>query len=140
MLVLDYLLGEGSRLMSNVGRNVPTASATWIWGLLLGVFCLWLPFSWTALGNRAEESILNFLPGWFVVGNLLLAPCLMVFAAGPWRIAQPLRLMFAALTLGSIVIAEITFRRFVLASCASLGVLLLEAYWIIPSWNARQRR
>jgi len=117
---------------------VPLAS--WILGLMLGVFCLWLLFSWTTLGNRAEAFMLNILPGWFVAANLLLVPCLMALAAGPWRISLPWRLALAALMLGSIVIMEIAFRRFVLASCASVGVAVLEAYWIIPKWNARQRR
>jgi hypothetical protein len=80
------------------------------------------------------------LPAWFVLGSLLLAPGLMAFAAGPWRIPFPLRLVFAALMLIAIVIAEIAFKRFLLASYVLVSVLILEAFWIIPKLNARQRR
>jgi len=130
--------GEVSRTVSNVERNAPLEF--WVLGVMLGVFCLWLLFSWTTPGHRAEALMFSILPGWFVVTNLLLAPCFMALAAGPWRIRLPLRLTFAALTLGSIVITEITFGRFLLASFASVGILVLEAYWIIPKWNDRQRR
>jgi hypothetical protein len=40
----------------------------------------------------------------------------------------------------SIVISEVSFRRFVLGSSVVLAIILIEAYWIIPMWNAHHRR
>jgi len=63
----------------------------------------------------------------------------MALSAGGSRIPLALRLMLGATMLCSALILEISFRRFLMASCGVLAILLVEAYWIIPKWNARHR-
>jgi hypothetical protein len=74
-----------------------------------------------------------------MVVNLALVPCLMALAAGRWSIPLPLRLALGAMMFCSAVIFEVSFRRFPVVSCVVLAILLLEAYWIIPKWNAKHR-
>jgi hypothetical protein len=80
------------------------------------------------------------LPGWVVVGNLVLAPCFMALAAGPVRIRPLGRLILAACMLTSILVLEIAFTRFVIASCVVLVIVVFEAYWLIPKWAAPRSR
>jgi hypothetical protein len=108
--------------------------------LASGLFCVWLTLSVMGLAYPYEARIFGWLPQWFVLLNLLLGPCLMAVTAGPWRIASSTRFFCAALMLCSIFILEISFKRYLIASCLVLTVLVIEAYWLIPKLNARNRR
>jgi hypothetical protein len=103
------------------------------------LFCVWFLFSLTQLGHHAEAVIGKTLPSWFVAINLTLLPCLMALAAGAWRISLFLRFSFGVVMFCSLVIFEVSFRRFLLGSCGVLAIVLVEAYWVIPWWNARHR-
>jgi hypothetical protein len=122
--------------MIGVERRMVTALGGF--GIAFGMFCLWFLFSWTEPIHRAESVIRSLLPGWFVVVNLLLAPLLMALSAGRWRIPFPLRLALGVMMLCSIVIFEVSFQKFPVASSTVLALLLLEAYWIIPKWNSNR--
>jgi hypothetical protein len=117
-----------------------TVAAYKAFGLAFGLFCLWFLFSLTQLGHHAEAAMGSILPAWFVAVNLLLLPCLMALAAGGWRIPLSLRVGFGVLMLCSIVIFQVSFRKFLLGSYGVLALILVEVYWIIPKWNARHRR
>ncbi|MGA2888423.1 MAG: hypothetical protein ABSE51_10255 [Terracidiphilus sp.] len=104
------------------------------------LFCMWLVFSSTQPGHRAEAAINHLLPTWFVAINLLLLPCLGALTAGASRIPVSLRFGFGVLMFCSIVISEVSFRRFLLGSYVVLAIVLIEAYLIIPMWNAHHRR
>jgi hypothetical protein len=108
--------------------------------LTFGLFCLWLVLSVMGLAHPYEARIYGWLPQWLVVLNLLLGPCLMAATAGPWRIAWSTRVFCATLMLCSIFILEISFKRYLIASCLVLALLVIEAYWLIPKWNARNWR
>jgi len=124
--------------MSDAERT--TVAAYKVFALAFGLFCLWFLFSLTQLGHHVEAVMGNILPTWFVGANLVLLPCLMALVAGGWHIPLPLRLGFAVLMLFSIVIAQVSFRKFLVGSYVVLAIILVEAYWIIPKWNARHRR
>jgi len=111
-----------------------------VFGLIFGLPCIWLLFSSTGPGHRVEATINDIMPGWFIVANFFFAPSLTALAAGALRIRLPLRVALAALTACSILILEISFRRFPLESSLVLAIFLLEAYWIIPKWSGRCRR
>ncbi len=123
--------------MNNNDRSMVMA-LRWF-ALVFGLFCLWFLFSWTGPIHHAEVKMNAILPGWIVAANLVLLPCL-ALSAGEWRISLPLRLVLLALMLCSIVIVEVSFRRFLPASCGVLAILLVEAYWIVPKWNIGHRR
>jgi uncharacterized membrane protein YidH (DUF202 family) len=125
--------------MGNV-KNDRTALALLVFGLAFVLFCLWLVFSSTQPGHRVEAVIDHLLPTWLVATNLILMPCLGALTAAASRIPVWLRFSFGALMFCSIVISEVSFRRFLLASCVVLAIILVEAYWIIPKWNAHHRR
>lgn len=108
-------------------------------GMTFFLFVLWLLLSWTGATSHLETAIRNVLPRWVVIFNLILAPCITAIAAGPLPIPSSVRLFAATLVLLCMLILEITFRLYVAASCVVLVMVLSEAYWIIPRWNARHR-
>ncbi len=116
--------------------NEGTQKAPWLVGLMLVLFCLWLVFTATTAGGRIEGSLRDLLPGWTIGCNLFLAPCLMALAAGPLRIPLSTRLGAGALMFGSLIILEVAFNRFRIASFVVLVVLVAEVYWVVPKWNA----
>ena len=105
--------------------------------MMLVLFLLWFGLSLSGLTQRAEIEISERLPAWMIWTNLIIGPCLWALAGGTYRLSPPIRLLFLALTFVSIVVLEICFRRYALPSCVALGVLVLEAYWIIPKWKSR---
>jgi hypothetical protein len=109
-------------------------------GLAFVLFCIWLVFSSTQSGHRTEAAINQLLPTWLVAINLLLSPCLVALTAGASRIPVSLRFGFGVLMFCSGVILEVSFRRILWCSCVVLAIVLIEAYWIIPKWNAHYRR
>ena len=117
-----------------------TALAFVVFGLAFVLFCLWLVFSSTQLGHRAENAVNQLLPTWLVAINLFLLPCLVALTAAAWRIQASLRFSFGVVMFCSGVILEASFRRILPGSCAALAIVLAEAYWIIPKWNAHHRR
>lgn len=117
-------------------RNNRIVMAFVAFGLAFLLWCLWLVFTSTQLGYRAEGAIDHLLPTWFVASNLLLLPCLGALLAGASHIPIWLRFGFGVLMFCSFVIFEASFGRMLLGSCAVLAIVLVEAYWIIPKWNA----
>jgi hypothetical protein len=135
----DELAGDRTKVMRNRGRGI--LIGWWTLALVFGLFSSWLlVLSRTASGREISAAICNMVPGWLVAVNLVVAPCLMALAAGPLRTPLMLRLIFASLMLASILIAAVTFTRFLIGSCVILVIILLEAYWLIPKWTARQGR
>jgi hypothetical protein len=124
--------------MGDTNRN-RTVIAFVTFGLTFALFCMWLAFSSTQIGHRAEAAINHLLPTRLVAINLLLLPCLTALAAGASRIPVSLRFGSGALMFCSGVILEVSFRRILWGSCGVLAIVLIEAYWIIPKWNARYR-
>ena len=125
--------------MGNTKKN-RTVMAFVAFGLVFVLFCLWLVFSSTQPGHRAEAAIDHLLPTWLVAVNLLLLPCLGALTAGASRIPASLRLGFGVLMFCSGVVLEVSFRRILWGACVVLAIVLIEAYWIIPMWNANHRR
>jgi hypothetical protein len=82
--------------MENTKEN-RTALAFVAFGLAFVLFCVWLVFSSTQRGHRAEAAIDHLLPTWLVVVNLVLLPCLVALTAGASRIPISLRFSFGAL-------------------------------------------
>jgi hypothetical protein len=58
-------------------------------------------------------------------------------AAGSFHISLPIRSLFLALALCSILLLEVCFRRYLWPSAAALAIFLFEVYWIIPKWNSK---
>jgi hypothetical protein len=125
--------------MKNTKKNTNFIALV-AFGLAFVLFCVWLVFSYTQLGHRAEAAINDLLPTWLVAINLLLSPCLVALTAGASRIPVSLRFSFGVLMFCSGMILEVCFRRFLLGSSVVLAIVLIEAYWIIPMWNAHNRR
>jgi hypothetical protein len=99
------------------------------------MFGLWFVLSVAGVTRNVESAIAAWLPAWSVLANLILIPFLTLIAVGSFEVSPCVRLAFVGLMLISVVIMEICFRRFVWLSTAVLGVLLVEAYWIIPRWR-----
>ena len=118
-------------------RNVMAFVA---FGLTFVSFCMWFVFSLTQPGHRAEAAINQLLPTWLVAINLLLLPCLAALTGGASRIPVSLRFGFGVLMFCSGVIFNVSFRRILLGSFGVFAIILIEAYWIIPMWNAHHRR
>ncbi len=125
--------------MGNIKEN-GAALAFMVFGLAFALFCLWFLFSMTPPGHRAEAAINHILPTRLVAINLFVLPCLAALTAGASRIPTSLRFGFGVLMFCSSVILEVSFGRILLGSCAVVAIVLVEAYWIIPKWNARHRR
>jgi hypothetical protein len=123
--------------MSNGDRKTLVAFAVFAVGLAF--FCLWLVFSYTELGHRAEVRINDVIPRWLIIANFLVLPCVTAIAAGPLRVRLDLLSVLLTLMLFSGLILEVTFRRYLLESCGVLAVFALEVYWVIPKWKARHR-
>lgn len=122
--------------MSNTKRKTVTI---WrVFGLAFALFCGWFAFSWTEPIHHTETLLNGILPSWLVAVNLFLAPCLVAVVAGGTFIPLPIRLTLGAIMFFSVVILEVTFRRFLLASCGVLTIVLVEVYWIIPKWYAKR--
>jgi hypothetical protein len=103
--------------------------------VMLVLFCLWL-----ALPTRnVEVEIAKHLPTWVVWTNLLLLPFILAVAAGPSRIPLPIRSLFIGLTLGSLLLLEVCFRRYLWPSATALALFVFEVYWMIPRWNAKSK-
>jgi hypothetical protein len=124
--------------MSNSDRKTLVAFGVFAVGFAL--FCFWLVLSYTDAVYRAEVRINDVIPRWLIIANFLVLLCIAPIAAGPLRIRPDLRAVLLTLTLFSVMILVVTFRRYFLESCGVLAVSLLEAYWIIPKWDARHRR
>lgn len=99
-------------------------------------FCLWIALSFAGVTRNIEAELASYLPAWLVWTNLLLLPIIWAFATGASYVAFPIRLVFYALALCSLVILEICFRRYVWPSSAILSLFLFEVYWLIPKWNS----
>jgi hypothetical protein len=125
-------------IISNSGRKTFGALAVLAVGLAL--FCFWLVFSYTDAGHRAEVRINSVIPGWLIIGNFLVLPCVTAIAAGPLGVRLDLRSVLLMMMLFSGLILEVTFRRYLLESWGVLAVVALEVYWVIPKWGARHRR
>lgn len=102
------------------------------------LFCAWLALSIVGLTDKVEARLAYFMPVWLVWTNLLFAPFIWVIAAGPSRISIRVRFLLLTFSFISLLVLEITFRRYLLPSLAVLLILLLEAYWLIPKWNAKK--
>jgi hypothetical protein len=140
--IIGFLGNQGSAEARGLMRtnDASLLASLGVLCLTFGLFCLWLILSVMGLAYPYEVRIYGWLPQWLVVLNLLLGPCLMAATAGPWRIAWSTRVFCATLMLCSIFILEVSFKRYLIASCLVLTLLLIEAYWLIPKWNARNWR
>lgn len=111
--------------------------------IALGMFSLivlWLLVSTTGTVRGELQRAGEFLPGWFVLANLVLAPLLlaMVGLRVP-RITVVARLVLLVFGLISCSIASLAYKEHPFAFLAMLALIFLEAYWVIPKWNARDR-
>jgi hypothetical protein len=102
---------------------------------MLVVFCLWLVLP----TRNVEMEMAKHLPPWLAWTNMLFLPFLLAVAAGSSHISLPIRSLFLALALCSLLILESCFRRYPWLSTAALALFLLEVYWIIPKWNSKYR-
>lgn len=103
-----------------------------IFGMALVLFALWFVLSALNLIQGPEARLEQWLPGWLIAANLFLCPALALPTSGPWKIPVPLRYFLGILLLGSIIVLEVSFRRQAIASSVSLGILLLEVFWLVP--------
>jgi len=102
---------------------------------MFGLIVLWLLLSTGGQVAKGLEMIRTALPPWFILTNLILAPCLLgCVGVRAWRIPLGFRLVLLGLGLCSYSIASLVYREHPLAFLAMLAVLFLEAYWIIPRW------
>ncbi len=103
------------------------------------VVVVWLVLSFTNQTTKFVELLGTFLPPWYATVNLLIAPVLPIFAAGPLRIPPALRLALMVLLLWSISALSLGHGVHPKAYYVSLILVLAEAFWLIPKWNARRR-
>jgi hypothetical protein len=101
--------------------------------IMLVLFCLWLILP----THNTEMEVAKHLPPWVAWTNLLCLPFLLAAAAGPSHISLPIRSLFLALVFCSLLMLEVTFRRYPWPSATVLVLFLLEVYWIIPKWNSQ---
>jgi len=106
--------------------------------VMLFVFCLWFVLSFAGVTHEMEKLMAENLPAWLIWANLFLGPCACLIAGGPFRVAPLARLLAIMTSLLSIIVLEICFRRYLWPSAGALAVLLLEGYWIIPTWSSRR--
>jgi hypothetical protein len=105
--------------------------------VVYGIFALtalWLGLSFLGISHKLFDSVRRLMPAWFVFVNLFLGPVLGAFAAGPLPVPPVIRLVFAALMFLSLS-APAVDPPHQTASFLMLGVLYLEAFWLIPRWN-----
>jgi hypothetical protein len=136
MLVLKNCEGDVMAVTGTAERK--SQILILVFGLAFGLFCFWLILSNTTFGLGVEAQIRNWLPDWIVVCNLFMGPVITLVAAGPWRIPLALRVVFGVFMFCSILLFEVSFRRYSLASGAVLALLLSEVYWVIPKWDAKR--
>jgi len=103
------------------------------------LFVFWLALSISGITRAFEKDIDRALPAWFVIFAVVLVPLLAGIVAGPWRVNSIIRYSAGVLMLFSIIILEVSFRRYLWLSCAALALLLIETYWILPKWNRGYR-
>jgi hypothetical protein len=107
--------------------------------VVYGIFALtalWLGLSFLGISHKLFDGVRRMMPAWFVFVNLFLGPVLGAFAAGPLPIPPVIRLVLAALMFLSLS-APAVDPHHQAASFLMLGVLYLEAFWLIPMWNRR---
>jgi thiol:disulfide interchange protein len=107
---------------------------------MFGLIALWLLLSVARVLPNESERVRAFLPTWFVLANLVFAPCLLgsVGVRG-WSAPLLVRLVLLALGLCSYSIASLAYKEHPIAFIAMLAFLLTEAYWIVPKLNERYR-
>ncbi len=121
--------------------RIPTAD---LGGLLFffamcALFFLWLGLSVFGVEAEAVRAAHRLLPQRFFLVNLFLAPALGALVAGPLPLPRALRLALAVLMVCSLSLFLVTPQHQAVG-LVMLGLLYLEAFWIIPRWNKRARR
>ena len=109
--------------MTTAPRNYEPLFYSLTMGMLV-VLCLWLLLP----ARNVEMEMAKHLPLWLAWANLLFLPFLLAVAAGRSHISLPIRSLFLALALCSLLILESTFRRYLWPSAAALALVLLEVY------------
>lgn len=122
-----------------------TAAGTHKRNLLIAFGMVALLFVWLALsvsgGARwAVEQVRTVLPEWFPAVNLLLAPLLGGLVAAPLRLPRAFRLLLFVLLLCSFSAFFLSYQRYPIIASVVVVAMFLEAFVIIPRWNASQRK
>jgi hypothetical protein len=107
---------------------------------IAALFFVWLALLVTDQTTRVVEAVRAFLPSWFPVANLVLAPVLTALAAGPLRLSPAARFCATLLMLCSFSALYLAHAGHPLAYYLVIVFILAEAYWMIPQWKARCRR
>jgi hypothetical protein len=108
--------------------------------LAMGALILvWIALLATNQTDRAVQAIRGWLPHWFPVLNLFLAPLFAAFAGAAIRISPGLRLAAVVLMLCSFSALYLSYANHPVAYMSALVVIMLELFLIIPKWNERHR-
>jgi hypothetical protein len=96
---------------------------------------VWLGLSTFGVDHRAVEAIRVWLPKWFAVANLFVAPVLVAMAVGPLRVPPKHSIGLVVVTLCSISMLYLSHASYPRAAIADQVGIWLEAFVIFPAWN-----
>ena len=88
--------------------------------------------------HKMIDSTGKMLPSWGLALNLLVQPLLVLLVVLPGRMRAQLRLLLLVLFLCSLSLNRLSWDTHPLATAAVLGLVYVEAFWIIPKWNSRR--
>jgi hypothetical protein len=105
---------------------------------ILGIGVVWLGLSTFGVDHRAVEAIRPWLPKWFALANLFVAPLLVALAVGPLRVHPKQSIGLVVVTLISISMLYLSHASYPRATIADEVGIWLEAFVIFPAWNRRR--
>jgi len=119
---------------------MPKANKTlWIAVGIFLAFVAWICLEAAGAVPERVKWIAVGLPEWAFAVNIGLAPILAGLASSNIAIRAELRLLSFILLLVSISMFGLCYRRHPVITLIIGAFLYLEAFWIIPRWNARHR-
>jgi hypothetical protein len=105
-------------------------------GLVL--FAAWMILSSLRVTRSIEQAFDNAVPAPVVVANLILLPFWLIISSAR-RATLIVRVLLGIVFICSIVLMEITFRRYLAWSYIIMAVLFVEVYWVIPKLRRGQK-
>jgi hypothetical protein len=108
---------------------------TWLAWATLALIMLWLILSVTKETLRVVAVIGVYVPPWFAIADLVLAPTLITIAGSPIRMRAELRFMLNALFLCSFSYLYLSYRRHPLATVTVIAIICADAFWLMPKWH-----
>ena len=105
-------------------------------GILILVTALWLIASATGTLSAMQQAVRPYLPSWFALANLLVAPFTCVLA-GSRGVKFRIGFVFALLFLAQLSLIGLSADKFPIVKGFVTILLYSETFALIPKWNRR---